>query len=206
MILGNKPRYFVHAAVFWLNAFPHPEGVSQTLSPRAIVTGETLDYNRHVKFEFGEYVQTHEKHDNSMTTRTIGALALRPTGNAQGSYTFFSLNSGRVITRGRATKIPMPDEVISRVHNLARQQKADRGLVFGDRNNRSTIDDATYDSDDDDDDDETYYDEDDVEADDDYDDGWIEVSSTSDTVPFSNRQQVQDVAERVAANNYYYLK
>jgi hypothetical protein len=38
-----------------------------------------------VDFEFGEYFQTHVAHDNSMTPRIVGALALRSTGNAQGS-------------------------------------------------------------------------------------------------------------------------
>jgi hypothetical protein len=53
-------------AVYWLNAFPHPDGVSDTLSPWTIVTGQTVNYNRHCKYEFGQYVQSHEQHDNSM--------------------------------------------------------------------------------------------------------------------------------------------
>ena len=32
-------------AVYWLNAFPHPNGVSETLSPRTIITGQTVDFN-----------------------------------------------------------------------------------------------------------------------------------------------------------------
>jgi hypothetical protein len=70
-------------SIFWLNAFPHRLGISQTMSPRNIVTGLDVDYNKHCRIEFGQYVQTHEKHDNSMTTRTVGGLALRPTGNQQ---------------------------------------------------------------------------------------------------------------------------
>jgi hypothetical protein len=118
------------AAVFWLNAFPHERGVSRSLSPRTIVTGQTVDFVKHCKFEFGQYVQTHESHDNSMATRTVGALALRPTGNAQGGFYFYSLSSGRRLNRNNATKVPMPDDVIDRVHRLARQQKANAGLVF----------------------------------------------------------------------------
>ncbi|KAI2498800.1 Reverse transcriptase (RNA-dependent DNA polymerase) [Fragilaria crotonensis] len=66
------------------SVFPCPEGISDVLSPRAIVVGSTIDYATHCKIEFGAYVQTHEPHDNSMTPRTTGAIALRPTGNAQG--------------------------------------------------------------------------------------------------------------------------
>lgn len=86
-------------AVYWLNAFPCHNGVSGTLSPRTIITGQTVDYNRHCRYGFGEYVQTHEQHDNTMAPRTIGALALRPTGNAQGNFYFFSLSTGRIINR-----------------------------------------------------------------------------------------------------------
>ena len=71
-------------------------------------------YNRHSRLEFGEYVQTHEEHDNSLNPCTIGALALRPTGNVQGGYFFFSLTTGKV----------MPKEVIERVERMAHQEHA----------------------------------------------------------------------------------
>ena len=79
-------------------------------------------------------VSTHEEHDNTMAPRTIGALVLRPTGNAQGSYQFFSLSTRRVLTRNRATTLPMPDDVIEQVHRIARRQKAHAGMVFKNHN------------------------------------------------------------------------
>ena len=42
----------VSNAVFWLNAFPHPDGVSTTLSPRYLLTGGHLDYHKHVLIKF----------------------------------------------------------------------------------------------------------------------------------------------------------
>ena len=84
----------VYAANYWLNMFPRKGGVSKTLSPRALLTGKTWSYTTHCKLEFGDYVQTHEEHDNSMVARTIGAIALRPTGNAQRSYFFLALLLG----------------------------------------------------------------------------------------------------------------
>ena len=121
------------ASVFWLNSMPQKTGLSSELSPRTIVTGQKLDFKRHCRFQFGQYVQTHEEHNNLMSPRTVGVLALRPTGNAQGSYYFMSLSSGRVLNRLRGTPLPMPDDVIDRVHWMARQQNADPGLLFGDR-------------------------------------------------------------------------
>jgi hypothetical protein len=155
---------------FWLNSFPHDEGISPTLSPRTIVTGQTLASNRHFKYAFGEYVQTHEHSDNTMAPRTIGALALRPTGNLQGNFYFLCLSTGRVLNRQAATPLPMPSDVIDQVHRMARQQKANRGLIFLDRDLEPLDDDDNEGGDDDDDeDDEDYIPDLENDEDDDYD-------------------------------------
>jgi hypothetical protein len=44
------------------------------------------------------------------------------------------LMTGQIINRTQASKLPMPADVIERVHLLARRQKANPGLVFTDRN------------------------------------------------------------------------
>jgi len=80
-------------AVSWLNCFPHKEGIHNTLSPRTIVTGSKIDYNKHCKLQFRTYVQMHEQHNNSLFPWTAGAIALCPTGNEQGSYYFLSLHT-----------------------------------------------------------------------------------------------------------------
>jgi hypothetical protein len=64
----------VKAMVFWLNAFPANVGVSDTISPRTIMTGKRLNYTKHCQLGFGTYVQTHEEHDNGMGSRTTGQL------------------------------------------------------------------------------------------------------------------------------------
>ena len=121
----------VYFSVFWLNSFPAHDGVSATLSPRSIVHGTHIDFAKHAKLEFGSYVQAHEEHDNTMATRTTGAIALRPTGNTQGGYYLYSLSTGKVLNRNHWTALPMPNEVIDRVHVLARRAAAD--LTFADR-------------------------------------------------------------------------
>ena len=92
-IPGRLVIEMAKASIFWLNGMPPNDSFGNGLSPRTIVTGQKLDYNRHCRFQFGEYAQTHEQHDNSMNPRTIGALALRPTGNAQGSFYFMSIST-----------------------------------------------------------------------------------------------------------------
>jgi hypothetical protein len=126
--------------IFWLNAFPHKLGISQSLSPRTIVTSLVINYTKHCKIEYGQYVQTHEKHDNTMTPRTIGAIALCPTGNQEGGYYFYSLMSGKQLHRTHWTELRMPAEVKDRVHALTRHACAFRGLIFTDSNGNNIDD------------------------------------------------------------------
>ena len=152
----------VYAANYWLTMFPRKGGVSKTLSPHALLTGQSWSYTTHCKLEFSDYVQTHEEHDNSMAGQTIGAIALRPTGNTQGGYFFFSLTTGRVLNRGWWTSLPMPNEVIDWVHRMARQEHGNNGLLFEDRNHNPLVD-----PDDDGEDDSTYHPNEDDNRDDD---------------------------------------
>jgi hypothetical protein len=82
-------------------SIPHKNGVSDTLSPLTIMTGRpNLDYND-MKIEFGPYAQVYEDGGptNTMRARNTGAIALTPTGNAQGGYYFLSLTTDRKLSR-----------------------------------------------------------------------------------------------------------
>ena len=126
-------------AVYWLNSFPAKNGISERSSPRVLVTGEDIDFNKHCQYEFGQYVQVHEPHNNTMQARTVGAIALRPTGNKQGGYYFMSLVTGRVLNRSRATIVPMPEGIEKRVAALTSSQDQYPELAFGNRDNRVTM-------------------------------------------------------------------
>jgi hypothetical protein len=47
------------------------EGVSDTLSPKTIMSGETLDYKKHMGLQLGQYCQVNEE-DNIVTVRSLG--------------------------------------------------------------------------------------------------------------------------------------
>ena len=169
-------RRMVENANFWLNAFPPTDGVSQEHSPRYIMTGRDIDMHRHVRCEFGAYVQTHEEHDNSMNSRTIGAICLGPTGSAHGTHYFMSLATGSRIARQNWTELPMPNDVIQAVSAFGRAQNMPATLTFTDRHGKELLDendeiddnhDSDYDPDSDDDDES---DDDDDDDDDDSDD------------------------------------
>ena len=111
------------------------------MSPRTLMTGVKLDFKKHYRVAVGAYVQTHEftqPRNDVEKSRTTGAIALEHTGNVQGGYKFLSLNTGRIIVRDRWTPLPVTDEVIRRVHELA--DKEDHNFVFLDRV-RTPIDD-----------------------------------------------------------------
>lgn len=134
----------VYSMTFWIHAFPTANGLSRTISPRELVTGVMLDASKHCVVPFGAYVQTHEEHDNTMSTRTIGAIALRPTGNAQGGHYFMSLETGRRINRNKWTEVPMPVDVIDRVNKMVKDTMNNR-LLFGNRNNVEVEEEVTVD-------------------------------------------------------------
>ena len=54
-------REVVINAVMMLNAFPPRSGINTSMSPRTIISGVKLDYNKHCKMPFGDYAQTHEE-------------------------------------------------------------------------------------------------------------------------------------------------
>ena len=104
-----------------------------------------IDYNKHCKMNFGEYVKIHEFQDKSTgTARTIISLVWRTTGNYQVGYYFYSLSTGRTINLNRCTPLPMPDYVIIHIHALA--QNDPTGITSNNRNENEMEED--YDGDD----------------------------------------------------------
>jgi hypothetical protein len=104
--------------------FPVQNGVSDTLSPLTIMTGKpTPDYND-MKIKFGVYAQVFEENNptNTPITRTTGAIALTPTGNAQGGQYFMSLTTGRKLSRQQWDELPMSDGVIAVVERMAQAE------------------------------------------------------------------------------------
>ena len=59
--------------VMWFNALHVAGGVSGTYSPQSIMTGTTFDFTKHIRIEFGAYVETHKSPQptNTMDTQTM---------------------------------------------------------------------------------------------------------------------------------------
>jgi hypothetical protein len=80
---------------------PNKRRNSDTLSPKTIMSGETLDYRKHLShLQVGQYCQVHEEDTppNGPSPRTKGAISLGPSGNLQGGYKFMALNTRKKTT------------------------------------------------------------------------------------------------------------
>ncbi len=101
--------HLIFNCVKLLNHFPAKGGISDTLSPKTLMTGETLHHTKHLSLQIGQYCQVHEEDTprNSQLPRTKGAICLGPSGNLQGGYKFMSLNSMKKIVQRSWDAIPM---------------------------------------------------------------------------------------------------
>ena len=120
----------------WMNALPADNGVSDTISPREIVTRLKMNFDKHCKVLFGSYVKASEDSDitNTLRDRTQECIALGPTGNVQGSLACFDINTGEVLTRCTVTSLPMPDRVVKKMiawgKKSTQMRKQDIALQF----------------------------------------------------------------------------
>lgn len=110
----------VRYSAYVLNLRPNKTGYIG-LSPREALTGIKTDFRRDLKISFGEYCQVVERDlDATMKQRTVGAIAVLPTGNISGSVMFISLWTGKVIIRDQFTILPIPSNVIDLLNNWSK--------------------------------------------------------------------------------------
>jgi hypothetical protein len=94
------------------------------------MSGETLNYKKHLSLHIGQYYQVHEEYTphNSQRARTKGVISLGPSGNLQGGFKFMALNTRKKMVRRSS------DVEIARVNALGSDQP--RQMTFNDRHGR----------------------------------------------------------------------
>ncbi len=105
------------------------------LSPRTIITGWKLDFKKHCCAEFGDYTQVYQDtvpHNSTNLPCSVSTVVLGPTGNVQGTYKFYNLDTGHHIVAYQFTALPMPQEVIDQVHAIANAQRMPADIIFTD--------------------------------------------------------------------------
>lgn len=113
-------RWAVQYCVTRLNMVPSGTRVDPT-SPRELFLGRKVNAKIDLRIGFGEYVQAHDPNvvKNSMAPRTMGAIALVPTGNLQGSVKFYCLATKSIVTRDQWKVLPAPPSVIATLDEMA---------------------------------------------------------------------------------------
>lgn len=127
----NQPKMMtednVYCSIKHLNAFPASDGVSNTLSSSTLITGKPpMDFENLLKIKYGEYAQVFKDTKNDMSERTLGSIALYPSGNVQSSWYFMSLATGKIFTGYQWTLLPITSDVITQFHDLATAQNQER--------------------------------------------------------------------------------
>ena len=114
-------KNLVEGVIGLLNNFPSKNGVSQTMNPSMIVTGAQIPNYNVKRIVFGSYAQVHLGTTNTMKHRSVPAIALR-SSNENGGHYFMSLFSGKRIHSHNWTELPIDDDVIARVKELASKE------------------------------------------------------------------------------------
>ena len=79
-----------------------------------------LDGKLHCHIKFGTYCQVYQElhPSNTPQERTVDAICLELTGNLQGSYKYFVLETRRKVTQPQSTPLPMPKFIIEWVEHI----------------------------------------------------------------------------------------
>ena len=108
----------------YYNMFPAKHGVSEYYSPNMLVAQKALDYEKHCKHEFGEYVQATNQNNptNTMQARSIDGIYLYPNTNQQGGHVVMNLQTGLRVTRSKVIGLPLTKTIQDAVESMAEKQ------------------------------------------------------------------------------------
>ena len=117
-------KYLVYFVVSRLNLTMTTSSINEFGNRPAfeIFFNRKIDFKRDLKVSFGDYAQIYDSTNNrinSMRPRSLGAIALLPTGNLSGSIKFLCLSTNKIVTRDKFTPLPIPQEVINHLNRLS---------------------------------------------------------------------------------------
>ena len=118
MVIG-----LVTGVIKWINAFPSMNGVSKTMSPSTIVEGLPKPNMKYKRIVFGAHAMVYIGTNNKLDARSVPAIALN-SSNQHGGHYFMSLYSGKRIHSYEWKEVPIDEEVIERVEELATEEEA----------------------------------------------------------------------------------
>ena len=125
-ILRTMIKYIAMQITSDMNIFPATNGASKHYSPHMIVNGKVLDFNKHLKYSFGEYGQAsmvHKPTSNDNQPRTLDAIYLQPSNALQGGHKAMDLSTRVVVTRPKFTPCFMTRLVVNHVEQMPKAKE-----------------------------------------------------------------------------------
>ena len=100
----------------WLNAFPIWSGITGGFSPRELITGLTVNFKDHCKFDLRGYLEaiTDAVITNDNSDRTHTCIFLGPSGNRQKSLNCFDLETRKVVVRRSKKQLFWPNILLKK--------------------------------------------------------------------------------------------
>ena len=107
-----------------LNMVSRKASISDRYSPRELVTGVRTEYNKHLKTSSEKYCLVHDDKTSTktMAARATRAIAIGPDSNSQGSYKFYLLDTGSIVTRRNWDEMVVTPEIIQKVEEMAKNE------------------------------------------------------------------------------------
>lgn len=132
-------KYLVFFCVRGINMSPTRH---DKLTPWEVVHQRKINFEIDARLKFGVCVHaTNPKGNNSMLSRTETCVSLHPTGNKQGSWYLYNLETGKIIVRSKWSLEPFTAEDIAKLNTKATSEKLQlqRELEFRVGRNRLRI-------------------------------------------------------------------
>jgi hypothetical protein len=96
--------------------------LSENIAPWVAFTGMSVQYQKELRFTFGDNVEAHEGTDNTSRPRSAACIALFPVGNSTGSWQLFKIASHTRVRRTNVVKLVTSGLVIDAMNAIAEEE------------------------------------------------------------------------------------
>ena len=113
-------KSLIEGVIDMLNFFPSKNAIPDTMGPALLIERkQKIDLGKK-QIEFGAYAMVYMGTKGNMKKRCVPAIALKAS-NEEGGYFFMSLYTGKRIHSYIGEEIPIDQDTIDRVDQLARE-------------------------------------------------------------------------------------
>jgi hypothetical protein len=105
--------------------------LSENIAPWVAFTGMPVQYQKELRFAFGDYVEAHEGTDNMSHPRSAACIALFPIGNSTGLWQLFKIANRTRVRRTNMVKLVTFGLVMDAMNAIAKEEAEATGRNQG---------------------------------------------------------------------------